>query len=337
MKENLSLNSRILLFISGVLMIVAIFVPLWRIDMDAPQYPEGLRLLIYPNKISGDIDIINGLNHYIGMKTIHYEEFIEFKILPYLIGFFGLLFFVTGLLASRKLLYGSFVLFVLFGIVSMIDFWRWEYDYGHNLSPDAAIIVPGMAYQPPLIGFKQLLNFGAYSIPDIGGWLFVGVGILLIIAIFFEKRASKSAKNIVAVLVGIFMFTQLSACQSGPVPINIGKDACSFCKMTISDSKFAAELITDKGKIYKFDEFHCLHAFMKSGTLQSGQIKSVYISDYFPPNQLIEVNAGFFLQSEKIHGPMNGNVAVFSSEAGRQKGVQTLGGAAVSWKELISQ
>ena len=74
-----------------------------------------------------------------------------------------------------------FILFVVFGIVAMIDFWRWEYNYGHNLNPDAPIIVPGMAYQPPLIGFKQLLNFGAYSIPAIGGFLFVGVGIILVV------------------------------------------------------------------------------------------------------------------------------------------------------------
>ncbi|MBX7241448.1 MAG: nitrous oxide reductase accessory protein NosL [Bacteroidia bacterium] len=337
MKEKLSQPSRILLFISGILMIIAIFVPLWRIDMSAPQYPEGLRLLIYPNKIAGDIDIINGLNHYIGMKTIHYEEFIEFKILPYLIGFFGLLFFICGYLANRKLLFGSLILFILFGIGSMVDFWMWEYDYGHNLSPDAAIIVPGMAYQPPLIGFKQLLNFGAFSIPDMGGWIFVGVGFLLIIAVFIEIRAGKSAKNSTVVIAAFFMFIQLSACQNGPIPINVGKDACSFCKMTISDNKFGAELITDKGKIYKFDEYHCLHAFIISGTLTQAQIKEVYISDYFPPNQLINVKQAFFIQSEKIHGPMNGNVAVFSTETGLKKGQELYGGSTLTWKDLSGQ
>ena len=61
-------------------------------------------------------------------------------------------------------------------------------NYGHNLDPNAAIIVPGMAYQPPLIGFKQLLNFGAYSIPDIGGWLFVASGILMIFASLKERK-----------------------------------------------------------------------------------------------------------------------------------------------------
>ena len=78
-----------------------------------------------------------------------------------------------------------------FGIFAMYDFWRWEYDYGHNLDPNAAIIVPGMAYQPPLIGFKQLLNFGAYSFPDIGGWLFIGAGMAMLIAVVYEFKFAK--------------------------------------------------------------------------------------------------------------------------------------------------
>ena len=74
----------------------------------------------------------------------------------------------------------------------MVDFWRWEYQYGHDLDPDAAIRIPGMAYQPPLIGFKQLLNFGAYSIPDIGGWIFIIVGCCLLGLVIIEGKAKKS-------------------------------------------------------------------------------------------------------------------------------------------------
>ena len=67
----------------------------------------------------------------------------------------------------------------------MADFWKWEYNYGHNLSTDAPIQVPGMSYQPPLIGYKQLLNFGAYSIPDIGGWLMAVAGVIMVVCLFF--------------------------------------------------------------------------------------------------------------------------------------------------------
>lgn len=187
-KTKLSKLSKILLILAALMCVVILFVPLWSISLDAPQYPEGLKLKIHPHTISGNVDIINGLNHYIGMKTIHVEDFMEFKVLPYIIGFFAFLFVLVAFINKKKVFFLSAGLFILFGILAMIDFWKWEYDYGHDLDPAAAIKVPGMAYQPPLIGFKQLLNFGAYSIPDIGGWLFIGVGLILVFIIIFELR-----------------------------------------------------------------------------------------------------------------------------------------------------
>jgi len=189
--KKISIFSRVLLIVAAILLGISIFVPLWHIDLDAPQYPEGLRLLIYPNKLAGDVEIINGLNHYIGMQTLHAENFVEFTVLPYIIGFFALLSLIAAVVGSRKFLYTLLGLFVVFGIVAMYDFWKWEFDYGHNLDPNAAIKVPGMAYQPPLIGFKQLLNFGAYSMPDLGGWLFIGAGALMLAAVFMEWKRSK--------------------------------------------------------------------------------------------------------------------------------------------------
>lgn len=193
-KTKLSNLSKILLILAAVMCVIVLFVPLWSISLDAPQYPEGLELKIHPHTISGNVDIINGLNHYIGMKTIHVEDFMEFKVLPYIIGFFALLFLLVAFINKKKLLYISAGAFILFGIIAMIDFWKWEYDYGHDLDPAAAIKVPGMAYQPPLIGFKQLLNFGAYSIPDIGGWLFIGVGLILVFIVIFELRRKTQLK-----------------------------------------------------------------------------------------------------------------------------------------------
>lgn len=189
--HNLSTLSRILIFISGILLILVLFVPLWQIELEAPQYPEGLVLKMYPHKIGGNVDIINGLNHYIGMRTLHTKDFIEFTVLPYIVGFFALLCFIVVALKKQKWLTVLFTLFVIFGVVAMVDFWRWEYAYGHELNPDAPIQVPGMAYQPPLLGYKQLLNFGAFSMPDIGGFLFILVGLLLLIALllpWYKKR-----------------------------------------------------------------------------------------------------------------------------------------------------
>lgn len=192
MKNNsLSKLSKILLITSGIGLIISIFVPLWAIYLEAPQYPEGLAMYLWASKITGDIEIINGLNHYIGMKEIHQEDFWEFKILPYALGFFAALAFLTVFLNNKKWLYFFAALFLIFGVAFMVDFYLWEYEYGHNLDPNAAIVVPGMSYQPPLIGFKQLLNFGAYSYPDIGGWIMFGVGIILVVLSYLEIKSSK--------------------------------------------------------------------------------------------------------------------------------------------------
>lgn len=191
MKNNsLSKLSKILLITSGIGLIISIFVPLWAIYLEAPQYPEGLGMFLHANKITGDYEIINGLNHYIGMKEIHQEDFWEFKILPYALGFFAALAFLTVFLNNKKWLYFFAALFLIFGVAFMVDFYLWEYDYGHNLNPNAAIVVPGMSYQPPLFGFKQLLNFGAYSYPDIGGWIMFGVGIILVVLSYLEIKSS---------------------------------------------------------------------------------------------------------------------------------------------------
>lgn len=194
MKNNsLSKLSKILLITSGIGLIISIFVPLWAIYLEAPQYPEGLGMFLHANKITGDYEIINGLNHYIGMKEIHQEDFWEFKILPYALGFFAALAFLTVFLNNKKWLYFFAALFLIFGVAFMVDFYLWEYDYGHNLNPNAAIVVPGMSYQPPLFGFKQLLNFGAYSYPDIGGWIMFGVGIILVVLSYLEIKSSKKS------------------------------------------------------------------------------------------------------------------------------------------------
>ncbi len=185
--------TKILLMVLGVALVIAIFVPIWSIFLNAPQYPEGLAMYIHSNKVSGEYEIINGLNHYIGMKEIHADEFWEFKILPFALGFFAIMCFLAAFLNRRKLLYAVTGIFLLFGVGFVFDFWRWLYDYGHNLNPHAAIIVPGMSYQPPLLGYKQLLNFEVWSYPNIGGGIMIATGVILfILAIVEFKNAKKT-------------------------------------------------------------------------------------------------------------------------------------------------
>ncbi len=335
--SKISTLSGIFLFVCGLGLIAVLFVPMWRIDLDAPQYPEGLRLLIYASKLAGNVDIINGLNHYIGMKTLHANDFVEFKILPGIIIFFALLFFAAALLAKRKWLNISFALFVLFGIIAMVDFWRWEYDYGHNLNPEAAIIVPGMAYQPPLIGFKQLLNFGAYSMPDIGGWIFVAAGAILLGLVVYEwKWHSKKALQFspAAMLLIVMLSFSFDSCSTSPQPLRIGKDNCEFCKMPISDNRFGAEVITRKSKIYVFDDPHCVLAFLQTNKVSKLDIAGIYFTNFAAPHQLVNVKQAYFFKSPALKSPMNGNIAAFDNEDSLNKIMPELNGGKISREEM---
>lgn len=338
MKNNkIKILTRVLLFICGLALVIVLFVPMWHIDLDAPQYPEGLRLLIYANKLAGNVDIINGLNHYIGMKTLHADDFAEFKVLPGIIIFFAALCMIAAFVAKRKWMNIVFLLFVAFGVLAMVDFWRWEYDYGHNLNPDAAIIVPGMAYQPPLIGFKQLLNFGAYSMPDIGGWIFVAVGLVLLGCVLFEWRRLKK-ETIPTNLTPLFFFGlltfSLSGCSTQPQPIQVGTDNCDFCKMAISDNRFGAEIVTKKSKIYKFDDEHCVVGFLNSRKLSNDQIAGVYFTNFIPPHELINAEEAHFLQSPSLKSPMGGNIAAFTNEDSLIHLLPTFKGNKISWEDM---
>jgi copper chaperone NosL len=335
---KLSWGISIVLLLCGCMLVFVLFIPIWRIELSAPQYPEGLMMNISAKGLGGDVVIINGLNHYIGMKTLHNEDFIEFKILPYLISIFAFCFFLVALLRNRKLMYALFISFLLFGALAMIDFWKWEYDYGHNLDPNAAIIVPGMSYQPPLIGFKQLLNFGAYSIPDIGGWLFIAAGILLLTCIIIDYRNRQIAtrkEGLVVSMISIFIIF-ISGCSVEPESIKVGSDNCHYCKMTISDDKFGAEVITKKGKIFKYDEIHCLNAEISEGGIDSANIKEMYFTDFCNGHSLIKSPNGFYLKSDRLKAPMGGDIAVFSSQDSLKVYLKQLGGEEITIDKIIS-
>lgn len=336
---NLTGKNRIIVLICGLALIVVLFVPLWQIELAAPQYPEGLVLKMYPHKLAGNVDIINGLNHYIGMKTLHTEDFVEFTILPYIIVFFALFSLaVASFLKRMKWLTTLFALFVIFGIVAMADFWRWEYQYGHDLDPNAAINVPGMSYQPPLIGYKQLLNFGAYSIPDIGGWIFIGVGISLLTAVVLQYKHQKkvfalTGKVPVFLLLSFLLF--MSSCSVEPKPIIVGKDACAFCKMGVMDKRFGAELITKKGKIYKFDDLHCLVAFEKERTVKSQDVQGTYLINYDAPHGFIELQKAYLFKSEALRSPMGSNVAAFPTEQQLNESTKSIKGEVLQLNSLM--
>ena len=336
MNTKLSISSRILVAFASGALIAVFFLPAWRIDLFAPQYPEGLTLYIWINKLSGDIDIINGLNHYIGMKHISEEMFPEFTFLPYVVGFFMLLGMVTAVTGNRKLLLYYVVLTIIGGLLVPYDLYRWGYEYGHNLDPKAAIQVPGLSYQPPVFGHKRVLNFDAYSFPDVAGWIVFGAGILSSLILTTEwykaRKAYRKASSIA--IVSICSLFLLNSCTSQPQPFKIGRDECFTCKMGIADLRFGGEIITKKGKVYKFDDMKCVMGFINSGTVKEGEVSKILFMNFDKPNEFLDVNNAFFIISKDLRSPMNGNVSCYKSKEAAENMLKGKTGEIVTWSTL---
>lgn len=191
----MSIPIRIWMLAATLLLATLFVLPLWHIDLHAPQYPEGLGMTIHIHTIEGDtpydLGNINNLNHYIGMRPIVPDEIPEFRFMPWVLGVLVGLGALTVIVARRALIYAWIAGVAAFGVLGLIDFYRWGYDYGHNLDAETAIIkIPGMSYQPPVIGVKQILNFTAASWPDIGTWFALAAVACAGIALFVSRPAA---------------------------------------------------------------------------------------------------------------------------------------------------
>jgi len=196
-----------LIMIIGSLLLLGLFkFPLWNIMLGAPQYPEPLGMNIFIDGIQGvsefDLQNIDGLNHYIGMKTIPKpEEMWEFQTFPMVIGGMVALGVLIGLLGffgkvSYKWFIAWFILMSVLGVLGMYDFNAWLTEYGSDLDPHAIMKMTNpdgtpMSYKPPLFGYQRMLNFDVSSLPHTGAYMmFVGM-MLTIVAFFIGKKEYK--------------------------------------------------------------------------------------------------------------------------------------------------
>lgn len=331
--KNLKPLSRITVAVCALSLITAYFIPLWQILMWAPQYPEGLEMKIWIDTLSGDVRTISALNHYIGMKHIEVEMFPEFGYMIYIVGFiiaFGLL---TALLNKRFMLISYVGLLMAAGIAALVDFWLWGYDYGHNLNPEAPIIIEGMAYQPPLIGTKVLLNFTAFSGPDIGGWIFIVVALVLFATLFYEFKMNR---KLAAVMI-FPLAAMLTSCSTDPVPLEFGKDACYNCKMILMDNKFGAELVTHKGKVFKFDDMNCMLQFYNSNEVVDTDYAHKLVIDFTRPGTLIDAANSHYLKADEIKSPMASQIAAFQDYELMKENKKKWNGIYLSWGEVVTE
>lgn len=164
----LTLASRAVVLASVPVLLATLILPLWRIQLVAPQYAEGLTLDMYAWQIAAgnggqDLNEINTLNHYIGMKAIHEADFIEMQWIPFAIGVFVLLALRAVAIGRIGSLVDLGVLFFYFSAFSMGAFVYRLYTYGHHLDPKAPVTID--PFMPVVIGRQQIANFTQTSLP----------------------------------------------------------------------------------------------------------------------------------------------------------------------------
>ena len=142
--------------------------------------------------------------------------------------------------------------------------------------------------------------------------------------------------NILFFLFILFVIV-LTGCKSEKEPIQYGKDACDHCKMLAMDPRFGAEIITAKGKIYKFDDINCMVLFMNNPATNPGAIAEIYVIDYSNPQAFIKAEDAFYIQSDLIRSPMASGVAAFATIESRYDQQQTLQGIELQWQELTTK
>ncbi len=128
-----------------------------------------------------------------------------------------------------------------------------------------------------------------------------------------------------------------TSCSTNPEPLVYGTDICHFCKMTMMDNKFGAELVTKKGKVYKFDDMNCFLNFYNSGYENVEDFHHKLVIDYANPGKLIDASNGFYLTSAAIRSPMNGQVAAFETKASMDTFKKEWKAIYLGWGEVTTQ
>jgi len=179
-----------ILNLAAMLLIVSIFLPYWQMELKAPQYPKGLHVQVYVNKMTGDVNEVDALNHYIGMPKLEEAAKLERSFSAIALVALALLLMAgafihnqwAGILALPVLLYPA---------IFLGDMAYWLYTFGHNLDPHAALSSSIKPFTPPVLGEGVIGQFRTVASIDAGLGLAIVASVVILIGLWFHRRAYK--------------------------------------------------------------------------------------------------------------------------------------------------
>jgi copper chaperone NosL len=138
-------------------------------------------------------------------------------------------------------------------------------------------------------------------------------------------------KTLLALLV---LSTLLVSCGTSPQPIEYGHMSCDFCKMTVVDQRYAAQLVTTKGKSFVFDAAECLINYTNTEENKRHEFSHILVTDYLTPAKLINAKTASFIRSEQLPSPMGAFITSVEKGDDAKALKDENGGMIYSWDAL---
>jgi len=179
-----------LFLLAALLLLLSAWQPYWGLTLHAPQYPKGLHVQAYLNRLEGDVAEIDGLNHYIGMRPLNEAATLERSIA--ILGVIGLaLLILAAILVHSRWAALLALPALLFPLIFLADLQFWLANFGQNLDPTAPLSSSVKPFVPPVLGEGKIAQFSTVAGPDLGLWLAIGASGLILIGLWFHRRAYK--------------------------------------------------------------------------------------------------------------------------------------------------
>ena len=179
-----------LMLIAAAVLFVSTFFPYWRMEMEAPQYPRGLEMSVYVNRVEGDVQEVDTLNHYIGMRPLSEAGALERSLAVIAIAALVMLVVAAIFIHNPCALLLTWPV-MLYPAIFLADLWYWMQDFGLNLDDTAALSNIIEPFVPPLLGEGKIAQFRTNAIWESGLWMAVAASVLIAFGIFFHRRAYK--------------------------------------------------------------------------------------------------------------------------------------------------
>lgn len=182
------LTPTVTFMVARIMLLVSIFFPYWHMELEAPQYPNGLFLTAYVNNLTEDVKEIDGLNHYIGMRSLKEAAAFERSASVYLMIAMVLMVEVAAFVHSKWAVLLAIPV-IGFPVGFLVDLYFWMRHFGLNLDPHAPLSNSVKPFVPTVLGEGGIGQFKTYAELGTGYWLAVASGALIIIGFFFHRRA----------------------------------------------------------------------------------------------------------------------------------------------------